>query len=51
MGTDLHPSVGVIWVKPRGSDGLPLDQISAELALRSRAVLSVTIFPQNRRRR
>jgi ATP/maltotriose-dependent transcriptional regulator MalT len=42
---DLHPSVGVIWVKPRGSDSLPLDQISAELALRSRAVLVCDDFP------
>jgi LuxR family transcriptional regulator, maltose regulon positive regulatory protein len=44
---NLHPSVGVIWVKlrKRSTDGLPLDQISAELAQRSRAVLVYDDFP------
>ena len=44
---NLDPSVGVIWVKLRnGSDGLPLDQISADLAAQqSRAVVVCDDFP------
>jgi ATP/maltotriose-dependent transcriptional regulator MalT len=43
---DLHPSVGVIWMRLRkGSDGLPLDQISAELAQCSQVVLVCDDFP------
>ena len=43
---DLDPSVGVIWVRLRnGSDGLPLDQISADLAQQSRAAIVCDDFP------
>jgi ATP/maltotriose-dependent transcriptional regulator MalT len=43
---DLHPSVGVVWMSlPKGSDGLPLDQISAHLARRGRTVLVCDDFP------
>ncbi len=44
---DLHTSVGVIWVglRDESTDGLPLDQISAELAQHRRAVLVCDDFP------
>jgi LuxR family transcriptional regulator, maltose regulon positive regulatory protein len=44
---NLHQSVGVIWVGLRDEslDGLPLDQIFAELAQHRRAVLVCDDFP------
>jgi ATP/maltotriose-dependent transcriptional regulator MalT len=44
---NLHQSAGVIWVGLRDEsiDGLPLDQISAELAQHRRAVLVCDDFP------
>ena len=44
---DLHPSVGVIWVDLRSAstDGLPLDQIAAEVDRHSRVVVVCDDFP------
>ena len=44
---DLDPSVAVIWLELRSesTDGLPLDQIAAELGRRSRAVVVCDDFP------
>jgi ATP/maltotriose-dependent transcriptional regulator MalT len=44
---NLHPSVGVIWVRLRkgSTDGLPLDQISAELDQPGEVVVVCDDFP------
>ena len=44
---DLHPSIAVIWLELRSesTDGLPLDQIAAELGRQSRAVVVCDDFP------
>ncbi|HET9302409.1 MAG TPA: LuxR C-terminal-related transcriptional regulator [Propionibacteriaceae bacterium] len=44
---NLHPSVGVIWVRLRkgSTDGLPLDQISAELDKLGEVVVVCDDFP------
>ena len=44
---NLHPSVGVIWVRLRkgSTDGLPLDQISAELDQLGEVVVVCDDFP------